>query len=599
MDEIKSTRDEYMTEEEMQMVDDYLNQIEESRSLMDPHYTQWEKIDEVYSCDQELETDQPNTRANIVNANIEGQVAMIMAAPIDCIAEGQTPSDKPFEDVTQAACEWVLQQNNIKLLIEHHERRRCKFGPGTFKITFDPTWKNNFGLPVFSVVPPNRFFVDSSITSPLDFCRAEHMGEEFFYPDSWFKKQKRFNEEAVKNLRSGDDDRSPIWNTQYTTQDKQKMIRYLQIWRFENGNLQLLEFTGNGVLLYKSDSSKPYYKYNKYPYFFTPNYVKEGDLWGFGDGKLLVPLQETINKLYDQIMKAAKPNKFLIDPASEIDPESFNDDETNVAPCNNPNQNVRQVEMGRVNANLWQLIASFHTEAQRATRYSELMMGQSSKASTATEAVIQQQQGNSATDHKKMMLELTLGNMLKYAFSMMLEHYDAGKMFRIAGDPVRFVWADFNSMKNIPVMVPADSKFKSKWKKSNEDAPPPEFMVLESKGKGQTRDVDIDIKVTVGDGLPKNKQFILQLMQSLAPWVIEGKPVLTWEEARKYLSEDIGLPLQHNDYAGQQIDQSQEQTLQREMQLQQAGAPEATAGMAEGGPSLSDLPGRALSRAGR
>jgi hypothetical protein len=254
--------------------------------------------------------------------------------------------------------------------------------------------------------------------------------------------------------------------------------------------------------------------------------------------------------------------------------------------------------MGRVNANLWQLIASFHTEAQRATRYSELMMGQSSRASTATEAVIQQQQGNSATDHKKMMLEMTLGNMLKYAFSMMLEHYDVGKMFRIAGDPVKFVWADFNSMKNIPVIVPADSNFKKEWKKTNGDIAP-EFMVLESKGKGQTRDVDIDIKVIVGDGLPKNKQFILQLMQNLAAWVIEGKPVLTWEEARKYLTEDIGLPLQRNDYAGQQIDQTQEQNLQREMQLQQAGNPPATAGMAEGGPSLTELPGREASRMGR
>jgi hypothetical protein len=420
------------------------------------------------------------------------------------------------------------------------------------------------------------------------------MGEEIMYPDWWFKAQKRFNPEAVENLRSGEDDISPIWTTQLTTQDQQKMIRYLQLWRFENGNLQLIEFTGNGVLLYKSNPSTPYHKYNQFPYFFTPNYVTEGDLWGFGDGKLLVPLQETINKLYDQIMIAAKPNITLFDPSSDMDPESL--DESEFHPCNNPNQNVRTIERGRVNANLWQLIASFHTEAQRATRYSELMMGQSTKASTATEAVIQQQQGNSATDHKKMMLELTLSNMLKYAFSMMLEHYNAGKMFRIAGDPVRYVWADFNSMKKIPVLVPSDSKFRAEWKKANGDTAAPEFMVLENEGTAQTRDVDIDIKITIGTGLPKNKTFILQMLQSLVPLQVEGKPVITWAEIRKFL-EDIGLPLQPENFANNQIAQSQEKILDQQMQLQKAkmGAP---AGLSPDGMQLNELDGRAASRTG-
>ncbi len=595
MDETKSTRDQYMSEEEMQMVDNYLNLIDESRSLMDDHYTEWEKIDEVYSGDQEIVAGEPNTRANIVNANIEGQVASITASPIDCVIEGQTSNDQPYETMAQAACEWVLQQNNIKKLVEHHERRRGKFGPGIFKITFDPTWKNGFGLPTFSVVPPHRFFVDSSITSPLDFYRAEYICEEFIYPDAWFKRQKRFNPIAVENLRSGDDDRSPIWSTTYTSQDQAKMLRYIQLWRFENGNLQLIEFTGNGVLLYGSKPDKPYHKYNQYPYFFTPNYVKEGDLWGFGDGKLLVPLQETINKLYDQIMKAAKPNKIFVDPASDLDPECI--DESDYLPCNNPTQYIRQVEMGRVNANLWQLIASFHTEAQRATRYSELMMGQTTRANTATEAVIQQQQGNSATDHKKMMLELTLADMLKYAFAMMLEHYNAGKMFRIAGDPVRYVWADFNSMKKVPVLVPADSKYKADWEKMNPDKPAPEFMVLENGEKAQTRDVDIDIKITIGTGLPKNKTFILQLLQSLAPLTVEGKPVVTWAEIRKFL-ESIGLPLQPENFANNQIAQSQEKILGQQMQLQQAKGMPAPAGLSESGPPLKSLPGRAASMAG-
>jgi hypothetical protein len=594
---MSSARDQYMTEEEMQMVDGYLNQIEESRSLMDSHYTEWEMIDEVYSCDQEIITGEPNTRANIVNANIEGQVAAITASPIDCLIEGQTPSDQPFEEMSQAACEWLLQQNNIKLLVEHHERRRCKFGPGIFKITYDPTWKNGFGLPTFSVVPPHRFFVDSGITSPLDFYRAEYMCEEFIYPESWFKRQKRFNTVAIENLRGGEDDVSPIFQSEETTQDQSRNIRYLQLWRFENGNLQLVEFTGNGVLLYTSKPDKPYHKYNQFPYFFTPNYVTEGDLWGFGDGKLLVPLQATINKLYDQIMKAAKPNKFLIDQASDMDPESLDDDRSSSIPCNNPNNTVRQIEMGRVNANLWQLIASFHEEAQRATRYSELMMGQTTKANTATEAVIQQQQGNSATDHKKMMLELTLANMLKYGFSMMLEHYNAGKMFRIAGDPVRFVWADFNSMKKVPDLVPSNSGFRAEWKRTNGDSPAPEFMVLENKGAAQTRDVDVDIKITIGTGLPKNKAFILQMLQSLAGLLVEGKPVVTWAEVRKFL-ETIGLPLQPEDFANNQIEQSQEKMLDQQMQLQQAGKLPSPAGLSENGPPLSSLPGRAASQAG-
>ena len=52
-------------------------------------------------------------------------------------------------------------------------------------------------------------------------------------------------------------------------------------------------------------------------------YSREGNLWGYGDGKLLLPLQKLINELYDKIRIASRPNLLLFDINSELSLDDF------------------------------------------------------------------------------------------------------------------------------------------------------------------------------------------------------------------------------------------------------------------------------------
>ena len=569
-DEVKKDmRRSFMSDEEVRLVDDYLAKIEQRRSDYTADYERWDLEQEAYSGDQPLDDNSPNTRVNIVNANIEGQVAALVEQNIAVVCRGEGPSDKGFADWARIGLDWTLRQNKIKRLLDRHERRRELFGPAWFKLYFDPDAVKGFGLVTISCPPPASMYVDGKVSDPFDLQSADYIAEVM--ESSKAAAIEEYGERA-EAIHFGGTDPRMVFSKPHSADDDD-IFWLVQCWAMcapakgEKRILRLLKFSDDGVLLYDSfrkwngkryeelESPKPFYRYNKYPYWLTNLYYEEGKLFGFGDGKLLRPLQDMINDLYDQARRAARPNRVFFDERSEVDLSALDEDDGPV-PCNDPNATIRVVEMGRVNDAIWRLVDMIHGEVQRVIRFSDLMLSMSSSGGqTATESSIQQQQGALGIDHKKLMLQETLVDLCEYALDLMIEHYDAGKAFRIDEDKDDYTWIDFRQMDKVPVQVPATASFRKQWKRRNPDKPVPAFEVLKDEnGKEMTKSVDLDIEVTIGAGLPKNKAFLYQMLERLAPLVAVNKaglqqPVLTWEELRSFIEDFLGLPLEQPEEA--------------------------------------------------
>lgn len=543
--EKKPKEAEFQDNETSRRIDGYLTAIEQNRSNMNGLYVEWEACQEAYSGDQPLEDGRPNSRVNIVNANIEGQVCALVEQNLAVTCRGEGPSDRAFARWAQVGLDWTLRKNHIKRKIRTHEFRRETFGAGWFKVGWDKDAVSGFGLATITCPPLNSVFVDMKVTDPehIDEEHCEYIAEVMLRSKSWAEQQEEYKGRA-QFIHYGGTDKSPIFAKEKTTDDEDAFW-LIQRWSFNEGKLRLEEFSDCGVLLYDSheEEVEPFYRYNKYPYFLTGLYIEEGKLFGFGDGKLLRPLQAMINSLYDQIRIAARPNRIFFDPASEVELEDWDESDEPI-PANDPNQTIRVVECGRVNPALWQLLESVHREVQRVTRYSELMLGQSMKARTATEASIQQQQGSGATDHKKLMLQETLIDVCNYLLDLMMENSTEGRFMAIDENKEDFQWVDFRQLNNVPVLVPPDNAFEQSFKVNNPNPEPPRWKQLEDEeGKPMTKIIDLDVDINIGAGLPSNKAFLWQMAESLSRIMISGVPVLSLEEFRRFAKDFLGLPM--------------------------------------------------------
>ena len=579
-------RASFQSDKVSKRIDDFLTKIENNRGRLGTIYARMEKEQEAYAGDQELKDNRPNSRVNILNANIEGQVAALVEQNISVACRGEGPSDQSFADWARIGLDWTFRKNRIKKILEIHERRRELFGWAWLKLSWDADAVKGFGLAKITCVPPNAIFIDGRINDPLRVQEAEYIAEVSEQSKAWAEEQDRFKGRG-KNIKAGSSDRAAIFQKEKTLDDD-NAYWHIQLWTMTKGVLRLEEFSDDGVLLYNSfdDGEEPYYRHNKYPYFLTILYPIEGELYGFGDGKLLRPLQDMINDLYDQIRRAARPNRIFFDPESEVELEDIDSDDGPV-PCVDPVRTIQVVEAGRVNPSLWQLLNSIHQEVQRVTRFSELMMGQGAKGKTATEAAIQQQQGNSATDHKKLMLQETLTELCEYALDLMMENYTEAKAFRIDENKEDYTWIDFRQLNNVPVLMPATEGYSQQFRTGNPGAPSPEW---EQVGE-ETKSVDLDIDISIGAGLPKNKAFLWQMLESLSKIVVAQQPVLSWQEFRNFIKDYLGIPLEDDQQALQQQIPGIPGVVPGEIpgQLPMPGAD--VAGLSPGGsPMMSNLP---------
>jgi hypothetical protein len=198
---------------------------------------------------------------------------------------------------------------------------------------------------------------------------------------------------------------------------------------------------------------------------------------------------------------------------------------------------------------------------------------------TATQAGIQTNQGNTGISDKKGDISDGLSFAANYIIGMCMELWESGQWFRISEDKDEFEWIDARQMANIPILIPADEKFKNEWQRLHPDTDAdhmPTMMQYEPSGdvkdeagaiiakamQGQTKQAIFDIEVSIGEGLPTNKLALYNIILSLAQLQLIDeatgmpRPLIGFEQGRKMIEELVGIQFEAYVEQGQQMMQA-------------------------------------------
>lgn len=448
----------------------------------------------------------PGSSTNIVHANVEGQVSMLLDQSVGILPVPVSPDDVPFAANVQKVLEFIKEKNKLIRKLDLHERRREKYGTGVFRVTFDPAALSGVGMPQIEAVHPKNIFPDPGIT---DVYRME---EAAFIIETMVKTI------HFARMQYGDvvaDAIVPGFRPQYEGDDGgDDTYLHMLVWTKEKGKLRLVEMTGCGIILSDSfeNGEESFYPGGRYPYFITPLYYREGSVWGKGDVELLIPVQDLINDLDDQIRINARltgnPQR-LVETGSGIDLDAM----TNEAGLNIPTTSVsavRNLEAPPLPSYILQRRdAALRYESQRVTRFSDQMTGaKQAGVTTAAEATVLQQGGQMSIQHKKLLLQETLSEVFAYCLEMIRAYWTEEVAVRVNDKKGEFIFFRGSDLR------------------------------YRAAKDGQEKDAAFDLIVTVGAGLPQNKTAAYQMMSDLY-----AKGLVTGEEVRTFLADYMGMPL--------------------------------------------------------
>lgn len=283
-------------------------------------------------------------------------------------------------------------------------------------------------------------------------------------------------------------------------------------------------------------------------------------------------MQELLNNLYNEVITAIQYNsqgKKFIDPAGNCDPDEVADaDPSKPVICNDPKNNVYVLQGTGIHPVVLQIITLIVQESQRVARFSALMTGNSTgERITATQAGLQQQQGNTNISDKKQDVSSALSKAAQYGLEICMEKWNSGVDIYEDDQHKKAKWLDVRRLAKIPVQVPIDGNFKQQWKDKNEsdhtDLPLPEFMnsvasedimddngeMLHAKGTPISKKANFDIEISIGEGLPTNKIAVYNIILSLAQLQLIDestgmpRPLLGYSQVKRMIEDLVGLPI--------------------------------------------------------
>ena len=508
------SKTKYMTEKERDRISGYIDDLRSIRAGTSHLVSEWNEIERAYMGDQPVIPGMPNTRVNILNMQVEGQTVEISENEINISVRGIAPGDELYARWAKTALDWTIRKNNSRTLLSVFARRLIKFGTAWLKAEFDPDAADGFGLVRFNNVPASNIYVDPMITETANLQKAEFIMETIEM--TLEEADKLYGEKAECIIPTHEFVKDIINNKMNDISGvRSRSFTLIQRWSRSNGKLRLEEFSECGLLLYDSHKEggrtvnqieskeipENYYSCvnDKYPYFAAVCYPVEGRFHGYGDGKLILRLQDMLNDLYDKIRIAARPNLILYDTNAEADLQNFDEFSFDPVPFNGDSSRepIKAVQWGAINESWWRLLHSVHQEIQRVTRYGELMAGLSNTSSSATEAAIMHRQGNRAVSNKRTAVRQVLVQACEYAAGLMMEFNQGIKPFRTDDEGAGFEWIDFDKMRNVPVFMPPQSGYSRRYAETTGKAP--DRQLLEHRGKIVTKNVELDIQVGMGD----------------------------------------------------------------------------------------------------
>lgn len=588
----------------------------------------WKDVEKYWEGDFEYEDDQSAPNTNITNSNVEGRTALLCDQNIAVQVNPREPGDKPFCDMARTIVDFIKERNKMFRKIEVHERRRDMFGTGIFRVLWDFDKLEGKGMPVITPINPNKLFIDPAITDIYDIQEAQYIIES--KNKSIYSAKCEYGEDVADAIIPNLD---PVQDILVENEEEQYV--HLMVWtkyrEQDELKLRLVEMSGDGVIL--RDTKKKLYEHNKrmeqedekeifegkkktkrkplklfpngkFPYFLTPDMFRENTVWGKGTAELILGISDQIDDLDDTLLRNARLTgnpMSIISNSSGIDVGKITNEPGQAVPTNDIN-GIRWLTPPTIP----QYIINKRTELmnndrQVVTRFTDQMIGkQQSGVDTATESLALQNSGNAMIDHKKGLLQETLGEVFEYALELALLNWNTTMLFRITGDKGEDTFSEFNPdiLNHIPVLTESDTdyreKYKQEWIKRNpekdisKDLDKNEYKYMQVDN--ETRKIQYDLDISVGAGLPNNRAYRYTIVRQM--YIDKA---LTKREYRNYMVKQLGMNIQEypeTTLEQQEIGLIDEETWkkqQSEDQLQQNASTEGLT--ASGNPETSYMKG--------
>ena len=198
-DELKRYREALLNSDEMKealkLVDNYREayRAKDSIGLFD----EMELAERYWSGDFGVpdDYDDPGSNTNIINTNIETQVASMVDQAIDIELKPYEPSDRPYVKKARMILDRIKDVNQLPKKIENHERKKSKFGTGIFMVMYNPKLLEGLGCPEIKVCNPAYVFPDPNIKDIDDIQEGEFM--IYTLPKSLYWAEKKFGRERA------------------------------------------------------------------------------------------------------------------------------------------------------------------------------------------------------------------------------------------------------------------------------------------------------------------------------------------------------------------------------------------------------------------
>lgn len=520
----------------------------------------WARCDDyIHNIQNEPETDdQPGSVTNIIKPIIDSEISDIIDKPLSTNAKGREPGDQMFADDTMHLLDFILENNQFKAKLTHSEHDRLELGTTVVKVYTDHEALNGRKLPTFEIVSPANFFPDPKWTAHYQLQECEFVIHAVPRSLSWIRRAFPKWGKYVKRQVSWSYDPTLDIDTERTDEvqviTSQKALLIECYMRDEDGDLFCVH-VANGLVLEDSRDNgikgKELQRRNQFPFEVIICYPRRGTGWGMGDVEYLFPTQDLINDMDDQIRMTARlmgnPQVAigLTGAGKGFDARKWTNKPGLRIPMRDANS-FRVVEASRVSPDVVQRREKAFEEANIISGRPDVNRGNTPGSGvTAASAIIAlQQAGQKTVVHKMEMLKQGWRNILYLLYDEVMTHWDEGMWVRVNGSKPDFKFIDPTKLKNVPIMVPN--------LEATEDNGMDTIKELQDeKGMVMTREAEFDISISLGTGLPTDKAFVYQTLLDLAKLIVEGKPVISWQELRDYLRNNVGLPLESDEQFNQ------------------------------------------------
>ncbi|MEO3947633.1 hypothetical protein [Gorillibacterium sp. CAU 1737] len=488
------------------------------------------------------DADDPNSCTNIIHPIIESQIADLVDKPYNVVAKPEEFSDDMYSEQVQHMMGFILDRNKFVTKLDIAEHDRLELGTCIYKTFFDAGALDGKGLPTLEPISPANFFNDPKVSSSHLLQESEFLIHAVPRPLSWFRKQFKLGKYVKREVTVPYDpnifDGQNVDVVQASTSERALCIEcYL---RDDDGSLYCVTVANYLVLEDSRESKKKVQRKDKFPFVVIPCYRNRGMIWGQGDVELLIPTQDLINELDDQIRINARlmGNPQIVvgmGAGKGFDFRKWTSTPGLRVPMRDQNA-FRVVEARNVSSDVPARREKAFEEADKIAGRPDVNRGEGpGKGITAASAIMAlQKAGQKGVAHKARMFKDGYSEVLSLLYDEMIENWDAEMWVRIEGTEPDWDFMDPRALTNVPIMIPNMAAGEGQ-----DDTVP----LLDDQGNQITRDGMFDFSLSIGDGFPNDKAFTLQMLVDMAGKQVQGIPLVGWQELRDYIKNDVGLPL--------------------------------------------------------